>query len=194
MKRIAFTLLLLLVFMGGTPMAQTSPSPTKKTDIAYVAAGCFWCIQKDIDKVKGVLETSVGYIGGTKDTATYETVSDGNTAHYEALRIVYDPDVISYAQILDVVWVNLDPFNGTGQFCDQGSQYRAAIFPRNEEQKAIAHASKDRAAQWLKDHGHTGVLATNIIMAQPFYDAEDYHQKYYQKKPNSIWCLSDNMW
>ena len=169
-------------------MTINSSDPSKKsTEVAIVAAGCFWCIEKDIDKVNGVLETTVGYIGGSKETATYEQTSSGKTGHYEALRIVFDPSVVSYAEILDVVWVNLDPFNAGGQFCDKGPQYRAAIFPTSKTQRDMAQKSLEKVQKWLNQHSKDpqakSSIATQIIDATQFYDAEEYHQDYYKKNP-----------
>lgn len=181
LMKVLFSLFFIIVIIGSHGMADSSKQQSLET--AYVAAGCFWCIQKDIDKVSGVMKTEVGYIGGTKETATYDQVSSGKTKHYEALKIVFDPTVVSYGEILDVVWVNLDPHDAVGQFCDKGPQYRAAIFPSNDAQRKIAEASKQKAIAWLQAHEKDANIVTDIIDATPFYAAEEYHQNYYKKNP-----------
>ncbi len=181
LSTIALTFLM-SIFLGSNAMSDLLKEP--KLEVAYVAAGCFWCIQKDMDKVKGVVMTEVGYIGGPKDSAKYDLVSKGGTGHYEGLKITFDANVISYAEILDVVWVNLDPFDSTGQFCDKGPQYRAAIFPTSNAQTKVAFASKDKAQAWLVANGHKDqAIVTEIVDATPFYSGEDYHQDYYKKNP-----------
>lgn len=174
-----FTLILTTLF-GNSPLMADTPenSMPHKTETAIVAAGCFWCIQKPMDHLKGVLSTSVGYIGGTSKNANYKNVSAGGTSHYEALKIVFDPSVVTYKQIMDVFWRNIDPHNAIGQFCDKGDQYRAAIFYLNKTQKEIAIDSKDRIQLVL----HKPIV-TEILSAGMFYDGENYHQKYYEKNP-----------
>ena len=176
---------LALCFLGTQTMSspQTTSSSKKKTEIAYIAAGCFWCIQKDMDKVDGVISTEVGYIGGSKDTATYELVSKGGSGHYEALKVEFDPQKLSYSDILDVFWVNHDPFDKKGQFCDKGQQYKAAIFPTSKEQKAAANKSLEKAKKHLDSKGQKETIATVIAEAGSFFPAEPYHQKYYKKNP-----------
>lgn len=146
--------------------------------IATFAMGCFWCAQADFDKVKGVTNTIVGYTGGTEQNPSYQQVSHGDTGHYEAIQVYYDPAIVSYSQLLDYFWRHIDPLNAEGQFCDTGNQYRAVIFYHSEEQKKLAEASKEKLMQ------ETGFakIATEILPAATFYPAEDYHQSYYKKK------------
>jgi peptide-methionine (S)-S-oxide reductase len=148
-------------------------------DTAIFASGCFWCTQADFDKVNGVIKTTAGYTGGTLANPTYEQVSNGGTGHYESVKVEFDPDKVSYAQLLDVFWKNSDPTNDNGQFCDDGDQYRAVIFYTNEEQKKLALSSKNTLIQ----SGRFKNVVTQILPASTFYPAEDYHQKYSQKNP-----------
>lgn len=143
-------------------------------ETAIFAGGCFWCMQPPYDalKSKGVLKTTAGYTGGTKDNPTYEEVSAGTTGHREVIQIDYDAKKISYKELLKIFWVNIDPFDGAGQFCDKGEQYTSAIYYMNESQKADAEASKPK-----------GKIATVILPAKKFFPAESYHQDYYLKNP-----------
>jgi peptide-methionine (S)-S-oxide reductase len=143
-------------------------------DTAIFAGGCFWCMQPPFDalKTKGVLKTTVGYTGGTKENPTYEQTSSGSTGHREAIEVVYDAKKIAYKDLLKVFWENIDPFDKDGQFCDKGEQYTAAIFYANDEQKKEAELSKPK-----------GNVATSILPAKKFYPAETYHQSYYEKNP-----------
>lgn len=152
----------------------------KPNEIATFAGGCFWCMEKPYDELPGVLKTTSGYMGGNIDNPTYEQVSKGNTGHYEAIQILYDPKLISYQQLLEVFWKNIDPTNSKGQFCDEGPQYRSAIFYQNEEQQRLALQSRQ---QIEKQYPSIGPIRTSILPARHFYPAEDYHQNYYLKNP-----------
>ena len=148
--------------------------------IATFAGGCFWCMEPPFDAMDGVKSTVSGYTGGHLDNPTYEQVSSGGTGHYEAIRIEFDPEKVSYPELLEVFWVNIDPTDGAGQFCDRGDQYRSAIFYHTEEQREAAHASKKA----LKESGRLSKsVVTPIEAASTFYAAEDYHQDYYKKNP-----------
>jgi len=127
----------------------------------------------------GVVSTS-GYTGGRVENPTYGQVSAGGTGHYEAMKVVYDPEQVSYDELLETFWVNVDPVDSRGQFCDKGSQYLSAIFYETPEQQSAAAASKDAIAARLKSERVNGAIATEILPTAPFYDAEDYHQNYYQ--------------
>jgi peptide-methionine (S)-S-oxide reductase len=161
--------------LGGA-FAQTKDDSQLKT--AIFAAGCFWCVEEAFDKVAGVVETTSGYTGGVLPNPTYEQVSAGNTGHAEALRVKYDPAKVSYAQLLDTFWHNVDPFDGGGQFCDRGSSYRGAIFFMTDEEEKQAQASKEAVAKQFNQ-----TVATQIVKATPFYPAEGYHQDYHTKNP-----------
>lgn len=145
---------------------------------AFFAGGCFWCMEPPYDELEGVLDTTSGYTGGRTKNPSYRSVTGGNTGHYEAIRVTYDPDKIDYAQLLEVFWRNIDPLDAGGQFCDRGSSYRTAIFVGNETQERLARDSKARIAEQLGQP-----VATKILTAGDFYPAEDYHQDYYQKNP-----------
>lgn len=149
------------------------------TATAVFAGGCFWCMEKPFDELPGVIDTTSGYTGGTVENPTYEQVSAGGTGHYESVQITYDPSQVSYAQLLEVFWQNVDPVDNRGQFCDKGSQYRSAIFYQNEAQQTAAQASK----QALAADKFEQTIATDIQPATTFYPAEDYHQNYYQTHP-----------
>jgi peptide-methionine (S)-S-oxide reductase len=142
---------------------------------ATFAAGCFWCVEADFDKVKGVISTTSGYTGGRVRNPTYEQVSAGGTGHTEAVEIVFDPGVVSYDQLLDHFWRNVDPFAANRQFCDVGSQYRPEIFVHDEAQRTAAEASKKR----IQARFSTPIVV-NVSPAAPFYRAEAYHQDYYK--------------
>lgn len=145
---------------------------------AILAAGCFWCIESDLEKLPGITAVESGYTGGTVENPSYEQVSHGGTGHYEAVRVFYDPAKIEYKDILHHFWRNVDPFDASGQFCDKGDQYRAAIFYQNEEEKEQAEWSKQVNEQRLGRE-----IVTQILPAATFYPAEDYHQDYYKKNP-----------
>jgi methionine-S-sulfoxide reductase len=146
---------------------------------ATFAGGCFWCLQPPFDAKNGVVMTYVGYEGGHKDNPTYEEVSTGRTGHLEATEITYDPKKVSYEELLDIFWRQIDPTQADGQFADRGSQYVTAIFYHDEEQKKIAEKSKKNLTDSkLFDKP----IATAILPATKFWPAEEYHQKYYLKK------------
>lgn len=147
---------------------------------ATFAGGCFWCMEGPFDKLDGVISTTSGYIGGDKKNPTYKEVSAGKTGHAEAVQVVYNSKKISYQQLLDVFWVNIDPTVENRQFCDYGSQYRSGIFYHNPEQKQAAEASKQTLEQ---SKPFDGDIYTEIIPASEFYPAEDYHQDYYLNNP-----------
>ncbi len=148
--------------------------------LATFAGGCFWCMEHPFDELEGVISTTSGYTGGHKKDPTYEEVSAGGTGHTEAVQIVYNPQKISYARLLEVFWRNIDPLDKAGQFCDKGSQYRSAIFYHSEDQKRLAEQSK-KALEESKRFSQP--IVTEIVSASTFYPAEEYHQDYYRKNP-----------
>lgn len=152
----------------------------KETKEAIFAGGCFWCSEADFEKLPGIIEVISGYTGGKVPNPTYEEVCSGRTGHFEAVKVVYDPAQISYEKLLDYYWRGVDPTDDGGQFVDRGSQYRTAIFYFDEAQKKAAEKSK-------KELGEKGIyespIVTPILKAEPFYEAEEYHQGYYKKKP-----------
>jgi len=148
--------------------------------VATFAGGCFWCMEHPFDVIDGVISTTSGYTGGHVKDPTYEEVSSGTTGHFESEQVRYDPDKVGYEKLLDVYWHNIDPFDGGGQFCDRGSQYRPAIFYHNKEQEKLARQSKQR----LQEKAGPGKkIMTLILPAKTFYPAEKYHQNFYQKNP-----------
>lgn len=147
---------------------------------ATFAGGCFWCVESDFEKVKGVKEVISGYTGGAEENPTYEQVSSGSTGHVEAVQILYDPNEVSYKELLEVFWRHVDPTDAGGQFVDRGSQYRSFIFYHDEEQKRLAMESKKP----LEESGRFDKpIVTEIVPLTRFYRAEDYHQDYYKTHP-----------
>jgi len=179
MKRI-FLLGLVAIVTSGVASSHGQNSPSAETRTAIFAGGCFWCIQPAFDKAKGVIKTVVGYCGGTEPNPTYELVSSEKTGYRESIQITYDPAKVSYDQLLDIYWRQIDPTQADGQFTDIGPSYRAVIFYSNDEEKRTAEASKEKL-------GHSGKfkkpIVTEILPAMKFYPAEEYHQKYYQQNP-----------
>lgn len=149
---------------------------------ATFAGGCFWCMEQPFDELDGVVATMPGYCGGDKENPTYQEVCTGTTGHTEAMQITYDPDIISYKELLDVFWRNINPADPDGQFVDRGSQYRPGIFYHNEEQKFEAEGSLEDLRRTKKFQAPVKV---EIVPLDIFYPAEEYHQKYYRKNPIS---------
>jgi len=173
MKHLRFIILLVAILIA--PAIQTGAAQARDIQTAVFAGGCFWCVESDFDKVPGVVETISGFTGGTVANPTYKQVSRGGTGHYEAVRIKFDADVISYRALVDVFWRTIDPLDAKGQFCDRGDAYRAAVFVLDSVQKREAETSKKAAEEALGRH-----FATKILAAAPFYAAEKYHQNYYK--------------
>jgi len=156
------------------------PVPQKHVEIATFAGGCFWCMQHPFDKLDGVISTTVGYTGGHTEHPTYKEVSAGGTGHAESIQIKFDPAKISYQQLLDVFWRQIDPTDADGQFVDRGNQYRAAIFYHDAQQHQLAEQSKSA----LEASGRFNKpIVTLIVPASTFWPAEDYHQHYADKNP-----------
>jgi peptide-methionine (S)-S-oxide reductase len=159
--------------------AQPAQGAAKRAEATF-AGGCFWCMEPPFDKLDGVISTTSGYTGGNKKNPTYKQVSTGGTGHTEAIRIVYDPEKVSYQRLLQVFWHNIDPLVHNRQFCDVGEQYRTAIFYHDEEQRRLAEASKKA----LEESGRfKDPVRTQIAKAGEFWPAEEYHQDYYRKNP-----------
>jgi len=152
----------------------------KQFEKATFAGGCFWCMEHPFDKLDGVISTTSGYIGGQKENPTYKEVSAGGTGHAEAVEIAYDPSKITYEALLDEFWRNIDPTQIDGQFVDIGRQYRSGIFYHNEAQRMAAELSKAALAE---SDRFDRPIVTEIVPASTFYNAEAYHQDYYQKNP-----------
>jgi peptide-methionine (S)-S-oxide reductase len=179
MTRILAALAALLVCaLAGPHAAGQAPAP--KPAVATFAGGCFWCMEPPFDKLPGVISTTSGYMGGKKRYPTYEEVSAGWTGHAEVVQVAYDPSKVSYEKLLEVFWRNIDPTVRDKQFCDEGSQYRSAIFVHDDAQLKAAEASK---AALEKSKPFKDAIVTPIQLAGEFWPAEDYHQDYYLKNP-----------
>jgi len=161
---------------GNTGSSEEAPV----SEVAVFAGGCFWCMETAFEGVEGIDSAVSGYTGGHIKNPTYEQVNTHTTGHLEAVRVTFDPDVISYDRILDIFWVNVDPTDGKGQFCDRGNTYASAVFVSDWRQRVLARASLARARSWLRVDEP---IVTPIRDTAPFYEAEDYHQDYYRKNP-----------
>ncbi len=188
MKRALQTLFATLCLAFGGAQAQPVTAVPSGMAAAIFAGGCFWCMEAPFDKLDGVLSTTSGYTGGSKKFPTYEEVSAGITGHTEAVRVVYDPKKVTYRQLLEVFWKNVDPIVRDRQFCDGGTQYRSGIFWQDEEQKKLADESralldKGQAFGSARPVGFKGGVVTEVTRAGDFWAAEEYHQDYYKKNP-----------
>jgi peptide methionine sulfoxide reductase msrA/msrB len=161
-------------------LTQIDSHAQTKFDEATFAGGCFWCMEHPFEKLEGVIDVISGYTGGLKDNPTYEEVSMGQTGHFEAVQITFDPSKITYSELLEAFWKQIDPTDPGGQFVDKGTQYKSAIFYHNQEQKALAEKSK---AKLDKSGRYKEPIVTNIIKASKFFKAEEYHQDYHKKNP-----------
>ena len=155
--------------------AQNRPAAAAETEVLTVAGGCFWCVEADFESVKGVKEAISGFAGGRTKNPTYKEVTGGDTGHYEAVQIQFDPDVVSRKTLLDLFFRSIDPTDAGGQFCDRGESYRTAIFAGSPAQKSAAEAAKAEAQAALGTK-----VVTPILGDAPFYPADDYHQDYYK--------------
>ena len=164
---------LVMSLAAAAVMALATAASAQQTETATFASGCFWCTESDFEKVPGVIDATSGYLGGKTANPTYKEVSAGGTGHAEGVEVKYDPSKVTYQQLLDVYWKNVDPFDKGGQFCDRGDQYRPAIFTYNDEQKRLAEASKAELQKRFKEP-----IVVEITPASAFTKAEDYHQDY----------------
>lgn len=152
-------------------------SYSAQKDKAYFAGGCFWCVEESFEKLKGVEEVISGYSGGITKNPTYKEVTYGNTGHFEVVEIIYDKKVISFKELLENFWVNIDPFDAYGQFCDKGYSYRSVAFYQNDEEKKLIEKDiKDLQNKFNKK------VVTYIRNFEKFYKAEEYHQDFYKIK------------
>ncbi|MES2950668.1 MAG: peptide-methionine (S)-S-oxide reductase MsrA [Pseudomonadota bacterium] len=182
-----FFILLTALGLSAASLAQTpapkpaaTTAPVVSTAKATFAGGCFWCVESDFDKIPGVISTTSGYTGGKTANPSYEQVSSNSTGHAEVVEVVYDTAKVSYERLVAYYWHTIDPTVKDQQFCDRGSPYRSAIFAHGEEQLKIAQASR---AALEKSKPFKEPIVTDIVLAGPFYPAEDYHQDYYKKNP-----------
>jgi peptide-methionine (S)-S-oxide reductase len=170
MRRIAINFLLSLSILI---------APSVYADKAILAGGCFWCMEKDFESLEGVNDVISGFTGGSAVNPTY---GGDHAGHYEAVEITYDPEIVSYQKILDHFWVNIDPFDAEGQFCDKGTSYLSAIFVSNQQERSIAEYSKQRVIEQFPEKN----VVTPVLEASTFYPirgAESYHQDFYKKSP-----------
>lgn len=159
----------------GVVLQCTQSARAQQTEELIVAGGCFWCVEADFEKVEGVSEVVSGYTGGTVPNPTYKQVTGGDTGHYEAVRIEYDPSVVTRRQLLDLFLRSIDPLDAGGQFCDRGASYRTAIFVDGPQERQAAEAAVQAAEQELGRE-----IVTPILPEGEFYLAEEYHQDYYK--------------
>ena len=152
-------------------------SYSAQKDKAYFAGGCFWCVEESFEKLKGVEEVISGYSGGITENPTYKEVTYGNTGHFEVVEIIYDKKVISFEELLENFWVNIDPFDAYGQFCDKGYSYRSVAFYQNDEEKKLI----EKDVNDLQNKFNKKVV-TYIRNFEKFYKAEEYHQDFYKIK------------
>lgn len=155
-------------------------SENKSHELATFAGGCFWCMQPPFENTDGVISTTVGYSGGDEENPSYEQVAYGLTGHSEAVQIVYDPQVVTYEELLEIFWMNIDPTQEDGQFADRGMHYTTAVFYHNDVQKEAAYKSRD---QLEKSGKFEDPIVTRIEPYKNFYRAEEYHQRYFEKNP-----------
>ena len=158
-------------------LINTNFSYSAQKDKAYFAGGCFWCVEESFEKLKGVEEVISGYSGGITENPTYKEVTYGNTGHFEVVEIIYDKKVISFKELLENFWINIDPFDAYGQFCDKGYSYRSVAFYQNDEEKKLIEKDiKDLENKFNKK------VVTYIRNFEKFYKAEEYHQDFYKIK------------
>lgn len=167
-------------------LSQTnSMDSTQQRDVAILAGGCFWCIEAVYELVDGVISVESGYIGGSVENPSYKEVCDGTTGHAEACRITFDPSVISFADLLQVFFASHDPTTLNRQGNDVGTQYRSAIFTMNEQQAAT---SREYIKQLSASKTWADPIVTEVVPADVFYKAEDYHQNYYEQNGSQPYC------
>jgi peptide methionine sulfoxide reductase msrA/msrB len=168
--RLVIVILSMFLTYGSSAMAEERR--------ALFGGGCFWCMEPPFEQLDGVIDVRAGYSGGSAEDAHYDMVSSGGTDHYEAVEVRYNPETISYGELVETFWHQIDPTDDGGQFADRGTHYKTAIFYGNAEEKRIAEESKQR----LQDSGiFDKAIMTDVVAAKPFYPAEEYHQDYYKK-------------
>ena len=156
-------------------LSSTSFANSPNFERAYFAGGCFWCMEESFENILGVSKVISGYSGGTTENPTYKEVTYGNTGHFEVIEVIYVPEVVSYEKLLEEFWVNIDPFDAAGQFCDKGYSYRSVAFYQNEKQKDLIENSIKEIEQKFKKK-----VVTYVREFEKFYKAEAFHQNYYQ--------------
>ena len=176
---VGFAILVVGGYMG-IPHGSHADESVSQQAKATFAGGCFWCMEEAFEKVEGVVSAVSGYIGGQVENPTYEQVSAGGTGHTESIEITYDPSKVTYQQLLDIFWKNIDPTTPNAQFCDHGNQYRSAIFYHDAKQQQEVEESLQ---QVNATKSFSQPIVTEVVPATEFYIAEDYHQDYYSKNP-----------
>ena len=156
-------------------LSSTSFANSPNFERAYFAGGCFWCMEESFENILGVSKVISGYSGGTTENPTYKEVTYGNTGHFEVIEVIYVPEVVSYEKLLEEFWVNIDPFDAAGQFCDKGYSYRSVAFYQNEKQKDLIENSIKEIEKKFKKK-----VVTYVRKFDKFYKAEAFHQDYYQ--------------
>ena len=156
-------------------LSSTSFANSPNFERAYFAGGCFWCMEESFENILGVSKVISGYSGGTTENPTYKEVTYGNTGHFEVIEVIYIPEVVSFEKLLEEFWVNIDPFDAAGQFCDKGYSYRSVAFYQNEKQKDLIENSIKEIEQKFKKK-----VVTYVREFEKFYKAEAFHQDYYQ--------------
>tara|TARA_B110001452_G_scaffold12353_1_gene10166 strand:- start:37 stop:627 length:591 start_codon:yes stop_codon:yes gene_type:complete len=169
-KRFIYLKILLL----STILLCSNIGQAQSLKVAYFAGGCFWCMEESFEKIEGVIDVVSGYSGGITINPTYKDVTYGNTGHFEAIEVKYDPKKITYKNLLDIFWINIDPFDEKGQFCDKGYSYRSVVFySLDDEKKLIDNSIKKLEKKFNKS------IVTYVKKFDKFYKAEEYHQDYY---------------
>ena len=163
---------LILIFLS---LVFTNSTLASEKGKAYFAGGCFWCVEEAFEKLTGVEEVIPGYSGGKTENPTYKEVTYGNTGHFEVIEVIYIPEVVSYEKLLEEFWINIDPFDAVGQFCDKGYSYRSVAFYQNEKQKDLIENSIKEIEEKFKKK-----VVTYVRKFDKFYMAEAVHQDYYQ--------------
>ena len=186
---LALTVVMIASGLRMSDAQEVKVSGDSSNSLATFAGGCFWCMEKPYDEKIGVLSTTSGYSGGEVENPSYGEVTGGKTGHREALQVGYDPKKVSYDELVRIYWVNVDPFDSSGQFCDKGFQYSAAIFYHDEEQKRVAiEVTKEMVSEVKKSGGRNAEaiekeMLEKIVPFKNFYEAEGYHQDYYKTNP-----------
>ena len=180
MLKVIFFMIILFNFKTFNTLASTltvnNPGSENEYKKAYFAGGCFWCMEESFDKVKGVIKSISGYSGGHTKNPTYKEVIYKDTGHVEAIAVYYDPKLTSYKELLQAFWINIDPFDAAGQFCDKGKSYRSVAFYQNMKQKKLI----DKSITRIEKKFNNKKIVTLVWEFEKFYPAEDYHQDYYQ--------------
>ena len=177
---LTLTMTFSLAGLAAGPTATAPETESANSAVATFAGGCFWCMEPPFDKLDGVLSTTSGYTGGNLPNPTYREVSGGDSGHYEAVQVRYDPSKIRYSDLLETFWRNIDLLDAGGQFCDRGAPYRTGIFAHDDQQRRAAEVSKQAI---VASGRFVQPVVTEVLAASEFYPAEEYHQDYYQKNP-----------